>query len=56
MVWTNLAAVAKWLHEAEPMLPLAATLLSAAILIGCAVASWYAPSEKTDCIFHREVV
>jgi|GEM_PF-5669580 len=45
-----------WFQAIEPVLPFAAGVLSAAILFGCAVASWVAPSEKTDCIFHREVI
>ncbi len=56
MVWTDLAAFGRWLHEAEPLLPLAAALLSIGILFGCAAACWLSPSEKKDCIFHREVL
>jgi hypothetical protein len=53
---TALAAFGQWLQSAGPALPLIAGALSIAILFGCAVASWIAPSEKTDCLFHREVV
>ena len=53
---TAFAALGQWLHGAEPVLPLVAGFLSVAILFGCAVASWIAPSEKTDCLFHREVI
>lgn len=45
-----------WLNHMEPMLPMAAGIISAAILLGCAVASWVCPSEKKDCIFHRQVM
>jgi len=53
---TAFAALGSWLQSVEPALPLVAGLLSVAILFGCAVASWIAPSEKTDCLFHREVI
>jgi putative copper export protein len=43
-------------QRAEPLLPLVTAFLSVAILLGCAVASWLAPSEKKDCLFHREVI
>lgn len=56
MVWQDLEAFGSWLQGMEPLLPMMAGLLSVAILFGCAVASWLAPSEKTDCIFHREVI
>jgi len=48
--------LSEFVHWVEPALPFAAMVLSATILFGCAVASWVAPSEKTDCIFHREVI
>jgi hypothetical protein len=53
---TAFAALGPWLQSVEPVLPLVAGLLSVAILFGCAVASWIAPSEETDCLFHREVI
>ncbi len=53
---TAFAALGQWLQSAEPALPWIAGLASVAILFGCAVASWIAPSEKSDCLFHREVV
>jgi hypothetical protein len=46
----------QWLQGAEPALPLVAGLISVAILFGCAVASWIAPSGKKDCLFHREFI
>lgn len=52
----NLADLGRWLQSMEPMLPLAAGFLSIVILFGCALASWLAPSEKKDRLFHREVV
>ncbi len=54
MQWGNLAAFG--LRHVPAMIPLAVGLLSVLILFGCAIASWVAPSEKKDCIFHREVV
>lgn len=45
-----------WLQRVEPFLPLAGGVASAGILFGCAIASWLAPSEATDRLFHREVV
>ncbi len=56
MAWTELAEFGGWLQSAEPVLSMVAGALSAAILLGCAVTSWIAPSEKKDCLFHREVV
>jgi hypothetical protein len=56
MVWTDLVMFGKWLQQADLILSLIAGLLSIAVLFGCAVASWLAPSEKKDCLFHREVV
>lgn len=56
MDWTNFVSLGGWLQLAEPLLPLAAGLLSIMILFGCALASWLSPSEENDCIFHREVV
>ncbi len=56
MVWTDLAVIGRWVKGLEPVLPLLATFLSVAILFGCAVASWVAPSEKKDRLFHREVI
>ncbi|MEO6829616.1 MAG: hypothetical protein ABI164_07375 [Acidobacteriaceae bacterium] len=53
---TALMEFGQWLQGVEPVLPLIAGALSVAILFGCAVASWIAPSEKTDSLFHREVV
>ncbi len=52
---TAFAAFGQWLQGAEPVLPYIAGALSIVILFGCAVTSWIAPSEKKDCIFHREV-
>ncbi len=56
MIWTDLASVCQWLQRAEPMLPYIAASVSVGILFGCAVTSWFAPSEKKDCLFHREVL
>ena len=56
MPWTSFILLGGWLQRMGPFLPLAAGLLSIAILFGCAVASWLAPSEETDRLFHREVV
>ena len=42
-------------HPGKTLLPLIVGLLSGAILLGCAVACWFSPSEKDDCLFHREV-
>jgi len=56
MLWTDLAALGSWLQGMEPVLLLAASLLSIGILLGCAMTSWFAPSEKKDCLFHREVI
>ncbi|MHB8304300.1 MAG: hypothetical protein ACYDC6_16035 [Acidobacteriaceae bacterium] len=56
MPWTGITVLSDWLQKAEMLLPLAAGLLSIAILFGCAIASWLAPSEDTDCLFHREVM
>lgn len=53
---TAFAALGQWLQGVDPALPLIAGLVSIAILFGCAIASWIAPSEKTDCLFHREVI
>ena len=53
---TDFASLGLWLQHAEPMLPFIAGSISVAILFGCAVTSWFAPSEKKDCIFHREVL
>lgn len=51
VTWIN-----QWLQRAEYVLPLVAGLLSIAILFGCAIATWIAPSEEEDDLFHREVV
>lgn len=56
MAWTGWEELGGWLQAAEPVLSLVAGVVSAAILLGCAVTSWIAPSEKKDCLFHREVV
>jgi len=56
MLWTSLGSVGSWLQRLEPVLPLAAGLLSFVILFGCAIASWLAPSEESDCLFHRHVM
>lgn len=56
MSWTNFISLGDWCQHAEPYLPMAAGLLSGAILFGCAIASWLAPSEATDRLFHREVI
>ena len=44
-----------WTHLTGRVLSIAVGLFSLAILIGCAVTCWLSPSEKNDCIFHREV-
>lgn len=56
MQLTCLILLGDWLQRAEPFLPLAGGLVSGGILFGCAIASWLAPSEATDRLFHREVV
>ncbi len=56
MIWADLGSLCRWLENAEPMLPFIAGSISVAILLGCAVTSWLAPSEKKDCLFHREVL
>lgn len=56
MLWTDLVALGSWLQSMEPVLPMIAGFLSVAILFGCAVTSWLAPSEKKDCLFHRETI
>ena len=53
---TCLIFLGDWVLRAERFLPLAGGLVSAGILFGCAIASWLAPSEATDRLFHREVV
>jgi hypothetical protein len=53
---TAFTAFGQWLQGAEPALPLIAGLVSIAILFGCAIASWVAPSEETDCLFHRDFI
>ena len=42
-------------HLTGRVLAIAVGLLSLAILVGCATICWLSPSEKNDCIFHREV-
>lgn len=56
MAWTSVILLGVWLQRLEPYLSLAAALLSVIILFGCAAASWLAPSERTDRLFHREVM
>lgn len=56
MAQVALAMLTLWYRHLEVILPIAVALLSVLILFGCAVASWIAPSEKTDCLFHREVM
>ena len=55
-MWTGLAQLAVWYRHVGTVLPLTIGLLSILILFGCAIASWIAPSEKKDCLFHREVI
>jgi hypothetical protein len=52
----NLASIGVWFHHIEPMLPLAAVIVGSVILLGCAAASWLCPSEREDCLFHRQVM
>jgi hypothetical protein len=56
MTWANLAVLRGWLQTLGPMVPLVLGGVSVAILLGCAVASWIAPSRKSDCMFHRQVM
>jgi hypothetical protein len=56
MAWTSVILLGVWLQRLEPYLSLVAALLSVCILFGCAAASWLAPSERTDRLFHREVM
>lgn len=44
-----------WAHHSPAFLAVAVCLLSVLIILGCAVASWVAPSEDTDSLFHRHV-
>ena len=43
------------IHHTSAFVAVAVCLLSGVIVLGCAVASWVAPSEKTDSLFHRHV-
>jgi hypothetical protein len=51
----SLSMLVLWTHLSGRFLSMAVGLLSLAILVGCAVACWLSPSEKDDCLFHREV-
>ncbi|HUZ04476.1 MAG TPA: hypothetical protein VMU62_03885 [Acidobacteriaceae bacterium] len=55
MWYTNLVHLSSWLQRADSFLPLVAGLASIGILLGCAVATWIAPKEEEDSLFHREV-
>ena len=55
MFWNDVRTVVEWLQHHEPMMALMAALLSIAILAGCAITCCLAPTEKKDCLFHREV-
>jgi hypothetical protein len=52
----RLGLLNEWIGHAGRWLPLLAGLLSVGILFGCAVASWIAPPEEEDDLFHREVI
>jgi hypothetical protein len=56
MFSADLISVGKWLEGMEPVLPMVAGFVSAVILFGCAIASWLAPSEKKDQLFHHHVM
>jgi len=56
MALAALTILTSWYQHLEILLPIAVAVLSVAILFGCAIMSWIAPSEKTDCLFHREVI
>lgn len=56
MLSADLDSIGKWCESLEPILPMAAGFVSAAILFGCAIASWLAPSEQKDQLFHHEVM
>lgn len=56
MPFAHIASMDHWIRQAGSFLPVIAGLLSVVILFGCAIATWIAPPEKEDCIFHREVV
>ncbi len=47
--------IAFWAHHAPAFLAVVVCLLSVFIVLGCAIASWIAPSEDNDCLFHRHV-
>ena len=51
----HLLVFSPWLQRVQSFLPVVVGLLSIAILLGCAIATWIAPAEDEDCLFHREV-
>ena len=55
MIHLHIFMTMLWAHLTGRVLSIAIGLLSLAILAGCATLCWLSPSEKNDCIFHREV-
>ena len=51
----HLPILSLWTHHTPAFVGVAVCLLSVLIVLGCAVASWVAPSEETDPLFHRHV-
>lgn len=56
MLGLNWDALASWIHRIGPDVLFTVLLVSVAIIVGCALASWIAPSEKKDRLFHRQVL